>query len=131
MLGGLAAGTLAGFVVGCVLSWGQVSGAYTGWHTCWQDCGPHLFVPVWIGAVVGLVSMLERDSLSGALITVFSGGLAGFFAATVFWHVFDKHFRMYFGSVSVPYIVNLVHAVCGGAAGFAWHLAVNRFFRRY
>ena len=130
MIGGLAAGTLAGILIGCASSWNDVYGAYTGWRTCWQDCGPYIFVPVWIGAVVGLVAMVERDSVSGAAITVFSGGLAGFFASTIFWYVFGMHLRMYLGSVSVPHVINLIYAVGGSAAAFLWYFGINRLFRK-
>ena len=122
MAGGLAAGALTGLVVGCVMKWSILSAAYTGLNTCWQDCGPFIFVPLWIGAVIGLVSMLERGTITGLLLTAASGGVAGFLAATVFYYIFGKHFRFYFA--------NLIHGLCGVVAAFIWNFLQNRFFHQ-
>lgn len=129
MAGGLVAGLLVGLLVGCALSWGQVSVAFHGWPTCWQDCGPFVFVPVWIGGVIGMASTLEHGSLTGLLITMCLGAAAGFFAALAFFYVFDKNLSFYFLSLKVPYIVNLTNAIAGGLAGAVWHFLYTRFFR--
>ena len=126
---GAGSGSLAGLAAGCLISWNQVSAAFTGWRTIWPDCGPHLFIPLWLGTVIGLVSRMERDSVSGIFTTIVSGMVAGFAAPTFFWLVFGKNLQLQFGFIAIHIGPQIFLSAAGGAAGFFWHMGVNRIFR--
>ena len=126
---GAGSGALAGLAAGCLISWNQIAAAFTGWRTFWADCGPHFFIPLWIGTVIGLISRMERDSVSGVFITVISGMVAGFAAPTFFWLLFGRDVHLHFGFLTIHAGPQIVLSAAGGAAGFFWHMGVNRIFR--
>ena len=126
---GAGSGALAGGAAGCLFAWSWVSGAYTGWRTFWPDCGPHIFIPLWVGTVIGLVARMERDSAYGVFSTIISGAAAGFITPALFWLVFGRNLHFSFGFLSVPMAREIIISAGGGAAGFFWHLGVNKFFR--
>ncbi len=126
---GAVSGALAGLAAGCLISWNQVSAAFTGWRTFWPDCGPQLFIPLWLGTVIGLISRMERESFSGIFITILSGMAAGFAAPTLFWLVFGRNLQLHFGFIAIRIGPQIIISAAGGAAGFFWHMGVNRIFR--
>ena len=128
IIGGVS-GAIAGCNAGCVFAWDDVSRAYTGWRTVWPDCGPHLFIPLWIGMIIGLVARMERGSSSGFFTTLLSGAAAGFAAPILFTFVFGKTLHISFGFVSVAYAEEIVLSLGGGAAALFWYFGANKIFR--
>jgi uncharacterized membrane protein YeaQ/YmgE (transglycosylase-associated protein family) len=126
---GAVSGALAGGALGCFVSWTLVSAAYTGWRTFWPDCGPHIFIPLWIGTVIGLVAGVDRDSPSGAVTTIIAGAVAGFVTPTIFWMAFGQNLHFHFGFLALPILRGIIIGICGGAAGLFWYMGINRFFR--
>lgn len=126
---GAGFGALVGGSLGCLYSWKQVYDAYTGWRNFWPDCGPHIFIPLWIGTVIGLVARMERDSTTGAFATILSGMIAGLITPTLFWLVFGLHLRLSFGFMPIPMARDLIISIFGGMAGLFWFLGINKLFR--
>jgi len=128
-LTGALSGAVAGCAAGLAYSWGDVSGAFTGWRTVWSDCGPHLFIPLWIGTVIGLVARTERDSSSGFVMTMLCGAAAGFSTPMLFSLLFHKTLHISFGFISIAYAEEIVLAATGGTAALFWYFGANKIFR--
>ena len=126
---GALSGAIAGCLVAGAFSLDEMLRAYTGWRTFWPDCGPHLFLPLWIGTVVGLVARVERHSSSGFVMTLLSGMAAGFATPALFFLAFGKALHISFGFVSISYVAEIVLAVCGGTAASFWYFGANKIFR--
>ncbi|MEA3307382.1 MAG: hypothetical protein U9Q34_06320 [Elusimicrobiota bacterium] len=126
---GLILGILGGIAVGCLSSWNLLSRSYTGWKTVWHDCGQILFIPMFMGAIIGLVSRMEKDSHGGFITSILTGMGAGFFAPMIFHQIFGKRIYFSFGSIDMLYVPNLTFMVCGGAAAFVWHFSINKLWK--
>jgi uncharacterized membrane protein YeaQ/YmgE (transglycosylase-associated protein family) len=129
VLVGALSGATVGCLAACVFSLDELLRAYTGWRTFWPDCGPHLFIPFWLGAVIGLVARVERDSSSGFLTTLLCGIAAGFAAPWLFFLAFGKTLHISFGFVAIAYAEQIVLAVGGGVAALFWYFSVNKILR--
>ena len=127
---GASSGALAGCIAACAFSLDDMLRAFTGWRTFWPDCGPHLFITLWIGTVIGLVARVERDSSSGFLTTLLSGIAAGFATPTLFFLVFGKTLRISFGFISIAYAEEIILAIGGGIAAIFWYFGVNKVLRK-
>jgi len=126
---GALSGALAGCITACAFSLNELLRAYTGWRTFWPDCGPLLFIPLWIGTVIGLVARVERDSASGFLTTLLCGSAAGFATPWLFYLAFGKTLHISFGFISIAYAEQIILAVGGGIAALFWYYSVNKIFR--
>ncbi|MFA6433194.1 MAG: hypothetical protein WCW52_00715 [Elusimicrobiales bacterium] len=123
---GAASGASAGLAAGCLYSWPEVSHSYTGLRTVWPDCGPYIFIPLWIGTVIGLVARMERNSSFGALATILCGATAGIITPTMFWLSFGLKLYFYFGFLSIPIMREIILGAGGGMAGFFWYMGISR-----
>jgi hypothetical protein len=126
---GLLLGILGGITVGCLVSWNLLSHSYIGWRTLWHDCGQILFIPIFIGAAIGLVSRMEKESPSGIITSILTGMGTGFFAPFVFHQIFGKRIYFTLGSIDILYVPNLTFMICGGAAAFVWYFSGNKIWR--
>ncbi|MBI5239301.1 MAG: hypothetical protein HY926_02425 [Elusimicrobia bacterium] len=123
MLGTLA-GAVAGTGVGWVLAWNRIS-LYGDLATCWRNCGPHVFIPLWMGTVIGFAARLERDSFFGHILTAAAGVGAGLLAPAAFMHVFGRPYPVS-GFAAMPNVLPLLLLFCGGLAAFLWRFTVDR-----
>ena len=127
---GAVSGAIAGCIAACAFSLDDMLRAFTGWGAFWPDCGPHLFITLWIGTVIGLVARVERNSSSGFLATLLSGIAAGFAPPTLFYLVFGKALRISFGFISIAYAEEIILAIGGGIAAMFWYFGVNKVLRK-
>ncbi|MCX5784178.1 MAG: hypothetical protein NTX59_00660 [Elusimicrobia bacterium] len=126
ILAGAAAGAASGAVVGCAVAWEAVSRSYTGPAAFWTNCGPHIFVPVWLGAAVGLVSKLADDSFFGMAVVAFAGICAGLLVPTVYQYMFYRPFTMSVAFMGIPYAREIVLGGAGAIAAFFWYFSGNK-----
>lgn len=124
---GTLAGAAAGAVVGWVLAGGVVTASFRGWATVWRDCGRHVFIPLWIAVVAGFASRLIRAPLSGLVFTVMAGMAAGIATPAAYQMAFGTPFVPPKGFASLPNVLPLLLAFCGGVTAAFWRLAVDRF----
>jgi hypothetical protein len=128
-LEGAVVGTLSGSVVGggvgWVLAWDKV--ALGGdLATCWRNCGPHIFIPLWMGTVIGFAARIERDSISGYFLTAAAGMGAGVLAPTAYRCVFGRPYPLA-GFAAAPNVFPLLLLFCGSVAAFFWRFTFDRF----
>ena len=128
-IAGAVAGAASGAVVGCAVAWEPVSRSYTGPAAFWTNCGPHIFVPVWLGAVVGLASKLADDSFSGMAVVAFAGVGAGLLVPTAYQYMFCRPFTMSVAFMGIPYAKEIVLGGAGAIAAFFWYFSGNKLLR--
>lgn len=129
MMIGAISGAAAGLLAACAFSWNAIAGSYTVLGTFWADCGPHIFIPIWMGAVIGLAARLSGDSVSGFVITLVAGIAAGFLAPGLFTAVFGQVLRVSFGFIRIAYASEMVLALFGAIAAIFWYWGVNKAMR--
>ena len=121
---GTLAGAAAGAAVGWVLAWDRVS-LYGDLATCWRNCGPHVFIPLWMGTIIGFFARFERDTFFGHVLTAAAGIGAGILAPAVFLRVFGSPYPVS-GFAAAPNVLPLLLLFCGGLAAFLWRFTVDR-----
>lgn len=129
IIAGAVLGGASGVVVGCIFAWGSVSRSYTGPLTFWTDCGPHIFLPVWLGAVVGLAAKLADDSFTGLAVVAAAGVCAGLLVPTVYQYVFYRPFTLSVAFLGIPYAREMVLGGAGAIAAFFWYFSGNKLIR--
>lgn len=128
-LKGMLYGAISGGLVGCVLAWSSVARSFTRLGTFWPDCGPHIFVPLWLGAVVGLVSRLGRESFSWLMVVIVSGVCAGLLVPAAFEYSFGRAFNIGTGFMGISYAQEIVLGSGGVIAAVFWYFGINKLFR--
>jgi hypothetical protein len=126
---GLLYGIIGGGLLGCVFAWGSVARSFTSLRTFWPDCGPHIFVPLWLCSVAGLISKLGDESFFWLIILMLSGVCAGLMVPAAYQHAFGQPFRMGTGFMGIPYAQEIVLSGGGVAASFFWYFGVNKILR--
>jgi hypothetical protein len=121
---GTLAGAMAGGALGWVLAWDKVflGGDFL---TFWRACGPHLFIPLWMGTVIGFASRIDRDSILGYLLTAIAGMAAGVLAPTAYGRMFGTPYPAS-GFTATPHVLPLLLLLCGGVAAVGWRATFDK-----
>jgi hypothetical protein len=122
---GTLAGAVAGGAVGWVLAWDQVFLAGD-LRTFWHACGPHLFIPLWMGALIGFACRIDRDSLFGFLLALAAGMAAGLFAPLAYWRMFGRPYASS-GFAATPNALPMLLMICGGVAAAVWRATFDKW----
>ncbi|MFA6028967.1 MAG: hypothetical protein WC969_03835 [Elusimicrobiota bacterium] len=123
---GTLAGASAGALAGAALAWGPMAASFVAWPSVWRDCGPHLFIPLWMGAVIGFAAPLWKGSFSGVFLTLAAGMGAGLTATSAYEAAFGKAYVLPSGFASYAGIFPMLLLFCGGAAAAVWTFSVAR-----
>ncbi|MBI4052124.1 MAG: hypothetical protein HY400_06435 [Elusimicrobia bacterium] len=113
-------GGLAGGVIGFLIAPEAIRKAYQGFSTIGRDLGPFLFIPVWMGGVVGFCSQLIRVPLLGMLLTVVVGMLAGFSAPYLHQEFFGRT-PFHAGFLAYPMLYQFLLVFFGAIGGVVWY----------
>ncbi|MBI4057559.1 MAG: hypothetical protein HY399_08450 [Elusimicrobia bacterium] len=123
---GTILGGIGGGFVGYIMVPDIVAKAYHGVPTIWHDLGPLLFIPVWIGAMIGFGSKVFNIPFMGTLLTVAAGMLAGFLAPTLHEQFFGQG-PFPTGFLGYPRIYQFLLIFLGGVGGAFWHATIGKF----
>jgi len=121
---GTLAGAVAGGALGWVLAWDKVS-LNGDFLTFWRACGPHLFIPLWMGTVIGFAARIDRDSLLGYFLAMAAGMAAGVLAPTAYGRMFGTPYPVS-GFAATPYVLPLLLLTCGGVAAVFWRATFDK-----
>lgn len=124
---GALCGAAAGVAVGWLLEVRVVNRAFNGWSTVWRDCGPHVFIPLVIGAAAGIAARIDRGSMNGMLVSVAVGIACGYLSPLLYLHVFGRPFLPPRGFTAFANVFPLLLMICGGLAAAIWRLGPDRF----
>jgi len=126
---GALSGIIIGALAGGALGGNALLNAYSGLGTFWPACGPHIFVPMWICAVVGTLSKITGESFTGLLLLMASGIVAGLAAPVMFQNVFGQPYSIGSAFMGIRYAQEIALSGGGIVAALFWYFGINKLFR--